>query len=168
MNQFNECQTCGLPSNTLGITIDESATCCYCAFDKENRYDLYNSKRYKRLFESRIETIRGKYEYDALVGVSGGKDGAYVLHQLVRKYDLKALTYTFDNEFPPAVHLVERPSEIWKVLHVAGLSQIVDEISVYGPVKENFLNQRSVKTIFQFPYLKHFHDFIYDWPRLSV
>ena len=34
-----------------------------------------------------------------LLGISGGKDSCYLLHQAVRKYNLDVLAYTFDNGF---------------------------------------------------------------------
>lgn len=51
------------------------------------------------LFLSRINRIKGKYPYDCLLGISGGKDSTYVLYSLVKDYHLKVLTFTFDNLF---------------------------------------------------------------------
>ncbi|MFC2063094.1 7-cyano-7-deazaguanine synthase [Chloroflexota bacterium] len=43
--------------------------------------------------------MKGKYEYDAIVGLSGGKDSTYVLCQILKEYNLKVLAVTYDNGF---------------------------------------------------------------------
>jgi hypothetical protein len=93
------CKTCGLPSNTKRISFNNKGICSYCEFYNNFGVNLYDVNHVKDLFQKRIDTIKGKYEYDALVGISGGKDGAYVLHRLVRDYGLKVLTVTYDNQF---------------------------------------------------------------------
>jgi len=47
----------------------------------------------------RFEKYRGKHQYDAVVGLSGGKDSTYVLCQIVNKYKLKVAAVTYDNGF---------------------------------------------------------------------
>ncbi|MBN1575990.1 MAG: hypothetical protein JW913_05520 [Chitinispirillaceae bacterium] len=59
----------------------------------------FNLDDAKKKFVDRMNKIKGKYEYDALVGVSGGKDSTFVLHQLVNVYGLKVLAVTYDNGF---------------------------------------------------------------------
>jgi hypothetical protein len=51
------------------------------------------------LFEDRLAKLRGRYTYDALVGLSGGKDSTYVIYKLVADYGLNVLAVTFDNGF---------------------------------------------------------------------
>ncbi|MFC1903228.1 hypothetical protein ACFLX4_04090 [Chloroflexota bacterium] len=51
------------------------------------------------LLARRFEKLKGKYEYDVIVGLSGGKDSTYVLYQMVKKYGLKVLAATYDNGF---------------------------------------------------------------------
>lgn len=51
------------------------------------------------LWLKRLEDRKGKGKYDAVLGVSGGKDSTYVLSKLVNKYKLKVLTFTIDNGF---------------------------------------------------------------------
>lgn len=94
-----DCCLCAIPSNAKGVIIDERGLCNYCDFENRNNLNLYDNQKYKQLFTDRIESIRNKYNYDALVGISGGKDGVYVLHKLVREYDLKVLAFTYVNEF---------------------------------------------------------------------
>jgi len=46
-----------------------------------------------------MQRFRGHNHYDAVVGLSGGKDSAYVLHQMTSKYQANVLSITFDNGF---------------------------------------------------------------------
>lgn len=93
------CKKCVLKEDFPGIKFDEKGICNFC-----NTYEKYNNKltnhsELKRMFKNRIEKIKGKNEYDCLVGLSGGKDSSYVLYQLKNKYNLNILAYTFDNGF---------------------------------------------------------------------
>ncbi|OPX30352.1 MAG: hypothetical protein B1H08_01955 [Candidatus Omnitrophica bacterium 4484_171] len=93
------CQLCLLNSNYRNIKFDKDGICNYCrtySFYKDRLTDFnYN----KRLLEDRFNSIRGKYDYDCLVGISGGKDSSYLAWQLKNKYGLRILTFTFDNGF---------------------------------------------------------------------
>jgi len=51
------------------------------------------------LLVERLERFRDRFHYDAAVGLSGGKDSAYVLHRLVSYYEANVLSITFDNGF---------------------------------------------------------------------
>ncbi len=53
----------------------------------------------KKLWLGRVEKHKGKGEYDAFVGLSGGKDSTYVLYQLKNKYKLKVKAWTIDQGF---------------------------------------------------------------------
>ncbi|MBN1655064.1 MAG: hypothetical protein JXA30_14945 [Deltaproteobacteria bacterium] len=99
MDSAISCKQCGLPAATSGIRVSQAGRCSYCEFVDEIPIDLFDTDKHRRLFEDRINAIRGKYEYDAIVGISGGKDGVYVLHRLVRDYGLRVLAATYDNEF---------------------------------------------------------------------
>jgi hypothetical protein len=93
------CPTCGLPLFIQKALIKQTGSCSYCEFHRNNGRQIYNYARNKQLFMDRLESVRGKYAYDAMVGISGGKDGVFVLHKLVRDYRLKVLALTYDNEF---------------------------------------------------------------------
>lgn len=99
MTQFVVCQNCLLPARIQGVILDEHGVCNYCRYHKENNVAMLDPARGRVLFERRIARIRGKYDYDAFVGVSGGKDGAYVLYRLAVEKKLKVLAFTLDNEF---------------------------------------------------------------------
>jgi hypothetical protein len=60
---------------------------------------LEDKKNLTKLFKKRIDRVKGQYDYDCLLGISGGKDSSYVLYMLKNKYNLKVLTYTFNNNY---------------------------------------------------------------------
>lgn len=99
MAKSKACESCGLPQYAKQVRINEDGLCSCCSFDRTNTLGLRDFERNRALFQKRIDAVKGKYEYDAIVGVSGGKDGAYVLHRLVKDYKLKVLAFTYDNAF---------------------------------------------------------------------
>jgi hypothetical protein len=90
------CAKCILPENYPGISFDANGVCNYCA-----TYEIKNAKGKKELDNLLSSIHRVKSDYDCLVGISGGRDSAYTLYYLVKKYDLKVLAYSADNGFVP-------------------------------------------------------------------
>ncbi len=81
------------------MNYDENGVCGYCrSYDRISPL-LSDKDRLEMLFRERIENVRGKYDYDAALGISGGKDSIFVLHELVKKYGLKVKTFTMLNGF---------------------------------------------------------------------
>jgi hypothetical protein len=97
--RVDACRRCLLPAAASEVTLDDQGVCNFCRHFEANRRHLMDHAAVRRLFEQRLEAIKGRHPYDALVGLSGGKDGAYVLYSLVREYGLKVLAYTYDNGF---------------------------------------------------------------------
>jgi hypothetical protein len=96
---MQKCSRCMLPENYRAITFDEEGVCNYCRTYEELRPRLEDFDHLERLFQERIEGARGKAEYDALVGISGGKDSSYLVYALKEVYGLKILTVTLENGF---------------------------------------------------------------------
>jgi hypothetical protein len=70
--------------------------------DYEKAYrDWESTKEERKLYlEQLLERARRKSKYyDALVGLSGGKDSTYILYLATKVYNLKVLCYNFDNGF---------------------------------------------------------------------
>lgn len=96
---MNRCSRCLNDNTVRRISYDENGMCCYCkSYDKISN-QLSDKVRLEKLFLERIENIRGKYDYDVALGVSGGKDSVFVLHELIKKYNLKVKTFTMINGF---------------------------------------------------------------------
>ena len=93
------CRRCLLPEGKFNVRLDESGLCNYCRFWDETGASLLDVERHRHLLVDRMQRSRGQFHYDAMVGLSGGKDSTYVLHQLTSKYQANVLSVTFDNGF---------------------------------------------------------------------
>jgi hypothetical protein len=96
---MRRCRTCNLPEGKLEVVLNDSGVCNYCDHFERNRNGVLNITGREQVLARKLQKIKGKYEYDAAVGLSGGKDSTYVLYQMVKKYNLKVLAVTFDNGF---------------------------------------------------------------------
>ena len=86
------CSKCLLSDDIPNVVISDSGICNYCI--DYTPFVPDNSKRLQLLFN---KIKKNNKKYDALVPLSGGKDSTYVLYLAINKYNLKVLTYTFDN-----------------------------------------------------------------------
>ena len=93
------CNRCILNEKFHGIEFDSNGLCNYCKNYEPYKKRLEDKKSLEDLFKKRIDRVKGKYEYDCLIGISGGKDSSYVLYMLKNKYKLNVLTYTFNNNY---------------------------------------------------------------------
>jgi 3'-phosphoadenosine 5'-phosphosulfate sulfotransferase (PAPS reductase)/FAD synthetase len=114
-NEMKSCSRCLAHEGLPGISVDKDGECNLC-----KSYTPYEPKDPVTLHRIIARAKRKGRTYDALVPVSGGKDSAYVLYLAVRKYNLKVLTYTFDNGFmsPLAIDNIRRITESCGVDHV--------------------------------------------------
>ncbi len=93
------CNRCLNDKTVRKLRIYSDGQCNYChAFDLKAA-ELKDYKHLEKLFIQRIDAVKGKYDYDAAVGVSGGKDSTYVLYQLIHTYGLKVKAFTINNGF---------------------------------------------------------------------
>ncbi|MBN2075680.1 MAG: hypothetical protein JW762_09030 [Dehalococcoidales bacterium] len=96
---MNRCNRCLLPEGKFNVVLNANGICNYCEyFEKKKKTVLDYADRDKILIR-KLEKYQGKFEYDVIVGLSGGKDSTYVLYQLVNKYKLKVLAVTYDHGF---------------------------------------------------------------------
>ena len=93
------CKICLNDNSVRNISFNSEGICCFCENYGKIKYKLDDQSSLKRLFEQRIEGVRGKYAYDAAVGISGGKDSVYVLYSLVKDYGLHVKAFTMNNGF---------------------------------------------------------------------
>jgi|GEM_PF-564863 len=90
------CKKCLLTSDYPGIKFDSEGVCQLCRSDDRGFRSSPPSRireDCRRDFEETIERIRGKYPYDALLCLSGGKDSAYLAYLLTEQYGLNILAY---------------------------------------------------------------------------
>jgi len=93
------CQRCLLPVGVSNISLDASRVCSLCRTWDEQAAFYSDFEAHQPILKRRLERSRGRYYYDAAVGMSGGKDSAYVLHRMMTAYAANVLAITFDNGF---------------------------------------------------------------------
>lgn len=96
---MKRCTRCLNDSTVRRMRYDENGVCGYCKSYDRISPRLSDRAHLQELFLERIENVRGRYAYDVALGVSGGKDSVFVLHELVRRYGLKVKTFTLLNGF---------------------------------------------------------------------
>ena len=107
-----QCTRCGLPEN-WGITnFDDQGVCNYCRFYDTVKDTLRDFERWEQVFADHLNTHKGKYEYDAVVGFSGGKDSSYIIHRLKTKYNCKVLAVTVNFGFMPSEFALENSKRV--------------------------------------------------------
>ena len=93
------CRRCILPGEYKTIGFDASGVCSYC-----RQYDRAADLVAQRGPQSdwpgtKLATRPQGTKYDCLVGLSGGRDSAYVLWRLRKRHGLNVLVFTLDNGF---------------------------------------------------------------------
>jgi hypothetical protein len=90
------CKKCITPANHPKANFDSNGVCSFCRDWKPNEIDL---KKYENDLEQTLKNVKGEDKYDCLLLFSGGKDSAYLMHQLVKEYNLRVLAFTVDIGF---------------------------------------------------------------------
>ena len=93
------CKRCINDESVRNIIFDSHGICNYCRTYEKIEKQITDYSELEKLFQSRLKKVKGKYDYDAAVGISGGKDSIYVLDQLIKKYHLKVKAFTMNNGF---------------------------------------------------------------------
>lgn len=88
------CTKCILTENVPGTSINKDGLCNRCI--EGNKFRPLGEKKLLNHFRKAKSKNRN---YDALVPLSGGKDSTYILYLATKVYNLKVLTYTYDNGF---------------------------------------------------------------------
>ncbi len=89
------CTRCVVSNQRPRIVIDDEGVCSACRFAEEKYQSIDWAAR-----ESELERLLDKHRrndghWDVIVPCSGGKDSAYVAHQLKTKYGMHPLTVTW-------------------------------------------------------------------------
>lgn len=94
-----KCSRCVNDSSVRKISFNEAGVCNFCTAYDNVSAAVHDYDTLESLFRERIDKVRGKYTYDAVVGISGGKDSLFVLHEAVFRYHLKVRAFTLNNGF---------------------------------------------------------------------
>jgi glucosamine--fructose-6-phosphate aminotransferase (isomerizing) len=114
-DNVRRCTRCILPETFPGITFDKEGVCNYCLDYRKVEVEGEEALRKK------LSEYRGKgQKYDCIVPISGGRDSAFALHQIVRKYNMRAVALTVDSGAitPEGYRNIERITEVLNVDHV--------------------------------------------------
>ena len=96
MNDTTRCTRCILPSSYPDIGFDDAGVCSFCHGEMQNA-QLPEDRKNKADLDKIIHAHkRNNAKYDAIVGLSGGKDSTYVAYYLKKEYDLKILALNYD------------------------------------------------------------------------
>lgn len=101
------CTRCIYDDRVPAISFDEAGVCNYCQ-QLDDLVDQYGTGRpeglavFKRLLEEIKTNGRGK-KYDCIIGVSGGTDSSYMVHQAIHEWGLRPLAVHYDNTWNSAI-----------------------------------------------------------------
>lgn len=112
---MRRCTKCILPETFPGIEFDENGVCNYCL--NYTPVEVYGEERLEKV----LAQYRDKGEkYDCIVPISGGRDSSFVLHQMVTKYQMRALALTVDSGFilPEGIRNIRTVTKVLNVPHV--------------------------------------------------
>ena len=91
------CTKCLMPETQEKLTFDENGVCSLCATGGR-KVEIDWDSREKELIKI-LDKYRGKAQYDCLIPYSGGKDSAFQVYMMVKKYNMKPLLYSFHHTF---------------------------------------------------------------------
>lgn len=96
---MRRCVRCVQTDSYPGLTFDESGVCSIClAFDR--RWGTREVSEKEETLVALLDKARRRNpRYQAVVGLSGGKDSSYALHLMVKRYKANVLALTYDNGF---------------------------------------------------------------------
>ncbi len=94
-NEVKFCKTCTISNQRPRIKFDEQGVCSACRYAEFKKTGIDWDKREEELVALLDKHRRNDGSYDVIVPASGGKDSAYIAHQLKHKYGMNPLTVTF-------------------------------------------------------------------------
>lgn len=101
------CTRCIYDDRVSTISFDEAGVCNYCR-QLDGLVDQYGTGRpegvaeFERLLDEIKAAGRGK-KYDCIIGVSGGTDSSYMVHQAIHEWGLRPLAVHYDNTWNSAI-----------------------------------------------------------------
>ncbi len=108
-----ECKKCVNTSVNLSNSIGKSGLCDVCECFDENFSKIPLKKELKFLLSLKNS---GKGKYDAMVGISGGKDSTATLYE-TKKMGFTPLSFSLDTHYYPK-HIFPRAKQVAKALRV--------------------------------------------------
>ena len=126
-NDIQHCTRCGLPQTWEITRFDKDGICNYCRCYDAVKDTLCDFKRWQQLFADHLNTYKGQFEYDVVVGFSGGKDSTYIVYSLKEHYHCNVLAVTVDFGFMPTEPAKQNIARVIDCLGVDHLFYKIDE-----------------------------------------
>jgi N-acetyl sugar amidotransferase len=115
------CKRCTIPNQRPRISFDKDGICSACRFAEFKQTKIDWMEREKELIELCKKFKRKDGYYDIIVPSSGGKDSAFVAHQLQYKYGLRVLTVTW----APHIYTDIGWKNFQNMIHIGGLDNVL-------------------------------------------
>lgn len=133
------CKNCLNMSTRPRIEFDSNQICNACNWSEEKK--VFNFEKRRKELTKYLSSIKGKYAFDCVVPVSGGKDGSYVSHKLKNEYGLNVLAMTVR----PALELSLGADNLtnfinsgYSHIHISTNKIILDELNRLGFIHKGF------------------------------
>jgi len=114
-SEMKRCTKCILPETFPGIEFDEEGVCNYCRDYKP--VEVFGEEEFEQVLD-RYRNSDGKY--DCVVPFSGGRDSSFVLHQMVKRFNMNVLALTVDS----GAMMPEGYANIEKAVGVLGVDHV--------------------------------------------
>ena len=115
------CKKCTISNQRPRITFDEEGVCSACNFAEFKSAKIDWLQRENELSSLIKRFKRDDGYYDVIVPSSGGKDSAFIAHQLKYKYGMNVLTVTW----APHIYTVIGFKNFQSMAHIGGLDNIL-------------------------------------------
>jgi N-acetyl sugar amidotransferase len=89
------CKKCTMSNQRPRISFDKNGICSACNYAHYKKTNIDWNKREEELLQLLDKHRKNDGSYDVLVPTSGGKDSAYIAHELKHKYNMNPLTVTW-------------------------------------------------------------------------
>lgn len=115
------CKKCTISNQRPRITFDSDGVCSACNFAefKQNKIDW--SSRERELIETLNRFRKNDGSFDVLVPTSGGKDSAYIAHELKYKYGMNVLSVTW----APHLYTDIGFQNFQNMVHIGGIDNVL-------------------------------------------
>ena len=98
--EYKICNRCVMDTSDPGITFDSNGICDNClTFDRDIFPNWLPDERGIPVLEKMFDKVRAKgrgKDYNCIMGMSGGLDSSYLLHQAVSVHGLRPLVFHVD------------------------------------------------------------------------
>ena len=114
------CKKCTISNQRPRISFDEFGICSACKYS-EFKDTIDWQLREKELLDLLDKHRRSDGGYEVIVPCSGGKDSAYIAHELKHKYGMKVLTVTW----APHLYTEAGWENLQNMVHIGGIDNIL-------------------------------------------